>query len=106
MWQTILTGSIVIFLIRTLPAVFSGINNLKNYPRLNKFLDYTICLVTGEVIYSLAFSKSDASNLILHNILIITTLLLAASLMWLTGKLSKSLLLSSLFFITGYRLLC
>jgi hypothetical protein len=106
MWQTIFTACLIISLIRGLPAIFANIGNIKNHTKLNKFLDYTICLVTGEVIYSIAFNKiPEGDDFLMHYALTAATILLASVLMWHTGKLSKTLLLSVTFFILGYGVL-
>lgn len=103
MWQTIITASLVVSLMRAFPAFFSGIERIKNNPRLSKFLDYTICLVTGEVVYSIAFNGIAPDNkYVTYCSLTVLTLLLAAALMWYTTKLSKSLLMSVGFFVIGY----
>lgn len=79
MWQTIFTASL---------------------------LDYTICFVTGEVIYSIAYKVTPSDDtLFFYYILTTLTIILAASLMWCTQKLSKSLILSIGFFILGYNII-
>lgn len=107
MWQTITAASIVVALMRTLPAFFSNlVMSIKNSPKISKFLDYTICLVTGEVIYSIAFNGIPSNEKYhWHYLLTIMTMLLAAILMWHTTKLSKSLLISIISFIIGYNLI-
>ena len=107
MWQAICVASLVVALIRAFPAFFKGFERIKAYPRFNKVLDYTICLVTGEVIYSIAFKEIPANgNAMGHNLLTITTILLAATIMWYSEKLSKSLLISLSVFILGYCVFC
>lgn len=55
MWSIIATAGIVTFLLRATPVFFKRINRLSDYPKVMKFLDYTICLFTGELVYSVAF---------------------------------------------------
>jgi len=106
MWQAICTASVVVFILRALPA-FLNLERLRDYPRLNKFLDYTICLVTGEVIYSIAFKNiPKGENFINHNVITVLALLLAGLIMWYSAKLSKSLILSLSFFIAAYSIFC
>lgn len=106
MWQAIFTASLMVTLMRIFPAFFSGIERIKNNPRLSKYLDYTICLVTGEVVYAIAFKgmPSDDSRLYSYGLTTLT-IVLAATLMWRTAKLSKSLLLSIGFYIIGYNII-
>lgn len=102
MWQAICIASIVISLIRIFPALFNSFEKIKDYPRINTFLDYLICLVTGEMIYNIAFTANSDTNSQSYNLLIITTLVLAAIVMLYTNKLYKSLLFSVSAFILGY----
>lgn len=106
MWQTIFTASLMVTLMRTFPAFVSGIERIKNNQRLSKYLDYTICLVTGEVVYSIAYRNIPENNTRhFYYALTSLTILLAATLMWRTSNLSRSLLFSIVFFIIGYNII-
>lgn len=107
MWQAIFTAGIVVSLVRVAPSLFNIFARIKEYPRLNKLLDYTICLVTGEVIYSIAFKGIQSGDKFLyHHYITAITIFIAGALMLYTAKLSKSLLLSISFFVVGYSWLC
>ena len=106
MWQTIVTASVMVTLMRTFPAFVAGIERIRSNQKLSKYLDYTICLVTGEVVYSIAYSdKISDDTLFLYHILTTITILLAACLMWRTQKLSTSFILSLGIFIIGYNII-
>ena len=107
MWQTIFTASLMVTLMRVFPAFVGGLERIKNNQRLSKYLDYTICLVTGEVVYSIAYKDTTLDDTLFFSYYILTTLTLifAALLMWRTGKLSRSLILSIGFFIIGYNII-
>ncbi len=107
MWQAIFTAGLVVYLVRACPGFFEIFAKIKEYPRLNKFLDYTICLITGEVIYSIAFKGiPTGDNFYAHYYITAITIFLAGTLMLYTAKLSKSLLLSISFFVISYAWLC
>ena len=91
MWQVITTAATLTFFMRTVPVFLKTINRIYDYPKLNKFLDYTICFITGEIIYSVAFGEipHNASYLAMV-FLSIATLVLAGSVMWITSSLMKS----------------
>jgi len=106
MWQTIFTASLMVTLMRVFPAFVYGIERIKNNHRLSKYLDYTICLVTGEVIYSIAYKVTPSDDtLFFYYSLTTLTIILAASFMWYTQKLSRSLILSIGFFVLGYNII-
>jgi branched-subunit amino acid transport protein len=103
MWQAIITASVVVAFVRAFPALFKSLERLKEYPRLNKFLDYTICFLTGEVIYTIAFNDIPSGNTFMpHTMISIATIMLAGTLMWFTANLTRSLLLSLGFFTVSY----
>ncbi len=107
MWQAIFTAGLIVYLVRACPGFFEVITRIKEYPRLNRLLDYTICLITGEVIYSIAFKGIQIGDkFYIHYYITVSTILLAGILMLYTAKLSKSLLLSVSFFIISYTWLC
>ncbi len=68
-----------------------------------KFLDYTICLVTGEIVYSVAFRDllyKDGNSIAVS--LSCITLAVAGSIMWKTSSLAKSFIIGVGFFILSY----
>lgn len=106
MWQMIgLAASVTLFL-RIAPAFFKNISRLQEYPRFTKFLDYTICLISSEVIYTVAFRDiPQDANFIMMFGLSLSTLMIAATMMWFTSSLAKSFSTAIIFFIVGYSLL-
>ena len=104
MWKLIATAGLTSFLLRASPAFIKGISALNNYPRLNKFLDYTICLITGEVIYTVAFREipKSSSHYVAILAICIMTLCLAGVVMWRTSSLAKSFAIAVGFFILAY----
>ena len=104
MWKLIATAGLTSFLLRASPAFIKRVSTLNDYPKLNKFLDYTICLITGEVIYSVAFKEIPASSS--HYVAIFSicamTLCLAGAIMWRTSSLAKSFTIAIGFFILAY----
>lgn len=104
MWKLIATAGLTSFLLRASPAFIKGISALNNYPRLNKFLDYTICLITGEVIYAVAFREipKSSSHYVAIFAICVMTLCLAGVVMWRTSSLAKSFAIAVGFFILAY----
>lgn len=104
MWKLIAAAGLTSFALRASPAFVKRISALNNYPRLNKFLDYTICLITGEVIYTVAFREIPKTSS--HYTAIVSicalTLGLAGIIMWRTSSLAKSFIISIGFFILLY----
>ena len=104
MWKMIATAGLTSFLLRASPAFIKYISKLNDYPKLNKFLDYTICLITGEVIYTVAFREipKTSSHYVTIFAICVMTLSLAAVIMWNTSSLAKSFVISIGFFILAY----
>lgn len=104
MWKMIATAGLTSFLLRASPAFVKRISALNNYPKLNKFLDYTICLITGEVIYTVAFREIPQSSPHSLHIFAISamTLALAGAIMWRTSSLAKSFTIAIGFFVLAY----
>jgi len=105
MWPLILAGCIVTCFIRISPALFSKAQKLNEYTRFIKFLDYSICLITGEVIYSIAFHSipKDSASLAMI-VMSVLTLSIAGFLMWRSGSLAKSYGIAIGFFVAAYYL--
>lgn len=106
MWQTIIAASLILSLMRVFPAIIGGLDRIKENRKLSRYFDYTICLITGEVVYAIAFNgipKDSKYNM--HYALVVVTLGLTSFLMWRTEKLSKSLVISLIFFMIGYYIL-
>ena len=99
----IATAGLVTFFLRTAPAFFKRVNTLSDYPKLNKFLDYTICLITGDVIYTVAFRDipHDAHFITMTSICFLT-LSIAGVIMWRTSSLAKSFAIATGFFVLAY----
>lgn len=104
MWKLIATAGLTSFILRASPAFIKRIGSLNDYPRLNKFLDYTICLITGEVIYTVAFREIPKASSHYTAIVSICTMTLglAGIIMWRTSSLAKSFMISIGFFILAY----
>ena len=104
MWKMIATAGLTSFVLRASPAFIKRISALNNYPKLNKFLDYNICLITGEVIYTVAFREipKTSSHYIAIFAICVMTLGLAGAIMWRTSSLAKSFVISIGFFILAY----
>ena len=103
MWQTIAIATLVVTLLRVSPAFFKLASRLDNFPRFSRFLDYLICLITGEIIYSVAFSRvNQYSNPMTMIVVTILTIGLTAFTMHKTDKLSRSFITSFAFFILAY----
>ncbi len=107
MWQVITTAASLTFFLRAIPVFFKKINRIYDYPKLNKFLDYTICFITGEIIYSVAFGEIPTNQSYTAMTLIsMATLIVAAVIMWTTSSLSKSFMTATSLFVLGYYLYC
>ncbi len=105
MWQVITTAATLTFFMRTVPVFFKTINRIYDYPKLNKFLDYTICFITGEIIYSVAFEEIPRNTSYLAMVFLsIATLALAGTVMWTTSSLMKSFIAAISVFIFIYYL--
>lgn len=103
MWQAIIAASITVFLMRALPAFFTDVKKLNHYPKFIKFLDYTICLVTGEVIYNIAFNDiAKNGNQFAHISITVLALTIASIVMIRTSRLSLSLLSALSVFVISY----
>jgi len=103
MWQMIATAGLVTFFVRTAPAFFKRVNTLGDYPKLNRFLDYTICLITGEVIWTVAFKEIPAGeHARLLFLICALTLGIAGVIMWRTSSLAKSFMFAICFYILAY----
>jgi len=104
MWKMIATAGLTSFLLRASPAFVKRISALNNYPKLNKFLDYTICLITGEVIYTVAFREipKTSSHYVAIFAICAMTLSLAGAIMWRTSSLAKSFTIAIGFFVLAY----
>lgn len=104
MWKLIATAGLTSFVLRASPAFVKHTNALDKYPKLNKFLDYTICLITGEVIYTVAFREipKTSSHYVAIFAVCVMTLGLAGVIMWRTSSLAKSFVVSIGFFILAY----
>ncbi len=103
MWQIITTAATLTFFMRTVPVFFKTINRIYDYPKLNKFLDYTICFITGEIIYSVAFEEIPRNTSYVSMVFLsIATLVLAGTVMWTTSSLMKSFITAIGLFIFTY----
>ncbi|MFI4984170.1 MAG: AzlD domain-containing protein [Rickettsiales bacterium] len=103
MWQAIIAASLAVFILRVLPAFFPKLKKLNQHPKILKFLDYTICLVTGELIYNIAFGTVEPGDKYISQLVItVIALTLASVVMIRTAKLSLSLLTALGFFIASY----
>ena len=103
MWKLIATAGAVTVLLRTAPAFFKRVSQLNEYPKLNKFLDYTICLITGEVIYTVAFRDiSHDAHYSTMAAICFMTLGIAGVIMWRTSSLAKSFAIAVGFFVLAY----
>ncbi len=106
MWQIITIAGLVTFFLRTAPAFFKSASRLQEYPRITKFLDYTICLISGEVVYNVAFKDiPDDSHYVTLLCISLVALSVAGVVMWRTASLMKSFATAAMFFIVGYILL-
>lgn len=98
LWVIIGLSSLVAGTLRLLPALVNKVNRLHDYPKIIKFLDYSICMITGEIIYVMAFGDI-ARDQFFWPILgaMVATLLLGIILMHYTDCLTKSFLYGLLF---------
>ena len=89
----------VTMLMRVLPALFTSVERLYEYPRIVKFLDYTVCLILGELIFHMAIrdlpQNADYWPLF---VLSIATLTLSGLWMYYSQCLLKSFLVGFIFF--------
>lgn len=101
-WSIIgVCSSIAIFL-RVAPAIFKTLNKLNDYPRVIKFLDYTICMINGDIVYTLAFGNLPQGDLKYPVLwLTIVTLLSSLYIMIRTNCLTKSFLWGLFMLICG-----
>lgn len=102
MWQAIIIVAITTYLLRLSPIFYPPLRQLKKESRVYKFFDYSICLITGELIYSIAF-ESQAISLTLTNYISIITLvsiLVAGILTAITKSTIKSFIISLITFIS------
>lgn len=96
---SLLVSVVVILMTRTLPAYFSSLSNVLNYPRFILFLDYSICLITGEIVYYTTYHDiALKQNPVPFSVVSGLTLVLAAFTMHKTQNLTKSFGTSLLFF--------
>lgn len=105
MWQMITVAGVVTLFLRTAPAFFKNISRVQEHPRVTKFLDYTICLISGEVIYTVAFRDipKDANFTVMFGLSFVA-LTIASIVMWWTSSLAKSFVSGVGFFVLGYYL--
>ncbi len=104
MWSIILVASVIAFLIRVSPSLFHNIRKISQMTRVNKFLDYTICMITGEIIYSIAFEEIPSTEYMTMTVSTLT-LLVSSLVMWRTGSLATSFTSGIGFFIMLYSVL-
>lgn len=102
MWLVIGVMSVVAAFLRIAPAVIKQFNKLNDYPKVIRFLDYTICMVNGEIIFTLAFNHlpQDQTHDPVLGITIVS-IVSAAYLMLRTNCLTKSFLLGLFVLIIG-----
>ena len=101
--MTLIAATILLSFLKISPAFFKIFNRLDKHPKFKSFLDYFICLVTGEVIYSVAFGhleKQVSKNTCF--ILILVTLVIGVYIMHKTEKISLSLIIALTFAILSY----
>lgn len=101
-WMMIGATSLIAGFLRIAPAVIKQFNKLNDYPKVIRFLDYTICMVNGEIIFTLAFHHLPQDHT--HNSVLGLTIMSigsAAYLMLRTNCLTKSFLLGLFVLIIG-----
>lgn len=104
MWKIILIAGFTTLALRIAPALMKKLYDPNKHPKLNKFLDYTICMITGEIIYSIAFAESidNPLNSFKFFVLVVTTLSITVIIMLHSANLLKSFFSALLFYIIAY----
>lgn len=104
----ILCASVIVIGLRIGPIFIKSFSFLKTHPQLVRYLEFMIAMITGEVLYNLAFQDmphAKVPNGQWLTVLSLTALFVAAWCMVKTKSLTKSFLFSLLFFIltlTGF----
>ena len=104
MQKLIFIGALITFIIRILPIFLTRIFQLGRYPSINKFFEYTICLITGEIIYSTGIGNLPILD-IKYLLLNIATLIFTIFTMWKTNNLTFGMVLPLIFFILAWNLI-
>ncbi|MBS0236150.1 MAG: AzlD domain-containing protein [Proteobacteria bacterium] len=95
MWQTIIGAAAITFTIRSLPSWSTNLRKILQNSRINRLLDYTVCFITGELIYSLIESHLEENQAIGNSnsiffLVAVLTLLVSAIVTRYTEKLGRS----------------
>lgn len=110
MWETIISAAALTFLIRSLPSWSARLRQILQNRRINRLLDYTVCFITGELIYSLIASNLEDNEILLSKsgtFFVISALTILASSLatWYTDKIGRSFAAGLATFVFLYSLL-